>query len=488
MKVPMAAILAVLVVLALGLLFFGGPDREFTTSSDAAYQLYEQGLAQLYAVQREQAAQTFGRAVEIDPSFAMAWAMRANAQNYSQHDSAEISLAVADSLAARLPNDLERAKVQLVVSGLHPDTHNGDSLMTYILAEQPDNLLANIARANMLFFRRDEGAADAFHHVLDIEPNHAMAYNMLGYLEANRGNYDAALENLRKYAFMAPDLANPHDSLGEVLSWIGRYDEAEREFLTALQIQPDFHFSLINLGEVYMYRGQLKKGQEIMEGVRSQVKGTRSERDIDEFMIQTYFAFDEYDLALATINDYVQRNPGNPATSYFQAVADFMNGDEEACHTHLDDFRNRLLALDTDDDDRIQDQIARLEHQFAAIAAMTQGDYETAITEWNAMLDLTKNPAPHEIWGAVWRRGESYLASGQPRKAMEDAFSILEVNPQLIRPLLLLAGAALEAGEPAIARKAMKRLDKIMPNADTDLPAQATYRELGERLAAIDAS
>ncbi|MBC8423531.1 tetratricopeptide repeat protein [bacterium] len=479
MKTSVAAIMSVLVVLALALLFLGGPDREYTTSSAKAYERYEEGVEQLYAVQRTKAIETLREAIALDPDFAMAWAMLSNAQLHEGTDEAQASAATADSLARLLPNDLERAKVQLVVSGIQgPNSYNGDSLIAYILAEQPDNLLANYSRAALLFYRREEGAAEAFRHVLEIEPNYALAYNMLGYLEANRGNYDEALENLRKYAFMAPDLANPHDSLGEVLSWMGRYDEAEKEFLTALRLQPDFHYSLVNLGEVYMHRGQLAKGVEIMEGVRTQVKGTRLERNIDEFLIRTYYSFELYDESLAAIDSYVEHSPESTSAQYFKAIAAFMRGNETECQAHLERFRQELLSNDNPDDEYIQQHLQRMEHQFAAITAQAGGDHVTAAAEWGAMLELTDRAAPHELWWVLWRQGESLLASGQSSQALDNAFKILEVNPQLIRPLLLMVRAALDAGEPEIARKAIKRLQKIMPEADADLPAQQTYRDL----------
>ena len=479
MKTSVAAIMSVLVVLALALLFLGGPDREYTTSSGKAYERYEEGVEQLNAVQRAKAIETLREAVTLDPDFAMAWAMLSNAQGHVGADEALASATIADSLARLLPNDLERAKVQLVVSGIKgPDSYNGDSLIAYILAEQPDNLLANHSRAVLLFFQRDEGAAEAFHHVLEIEPNHALSYNMLGYLEANRGNYDEAWENLRKYAFMAPDLANPHDSLGEVLSWMGRYKEAEKEFLTALRLQPDFHFALVNLGEVYMHRGQLARGVEIMEGVRKEVKGTRLERNIDEFLIRTYYFFELYDESLAAIDSYVAHSPESTSAQYFRAIGAFMRDDQAGCEAHLAKFRATLLASNNPDDEYVQQHLQRMEHQFAAITASAAGDHATAAAEWGAMLELTDRAAPHELWWVLWRQGESLLASGQPRAALENAFKILEVNPQLIRPLLLMTRAALDAGESEIARKALKRLQKIMPEADADLPAQKTYRAL----------
>ncbi len=488
MKISVAATLAVLVILALALLFLGGPDREFTTSSNEAYELYETGVAQLYAVQRQRAFESFSAATGIDPNFAMAWAMLGNSQQLVANDDVEHSASIADSLARLLPNDLERAKVQLVVSGLLRDTYDADSLMSYILTEQPHNLLANIAKANMLFYKREDGAAEAFNHVLEIEPNHAGAYNMLGYLEATYGNYESALENLRKYAFMAPDLANPHDSLGEVLSWMGRYDEAEHEFLTALKLQPDFHYSLVNLGEVYMHRGQLAKGLKILEGVREQVSGTHLERRIDESLIRAYYSFDLFEESLAAIDTYVERNPDTTGTHYYRAIAAFMREDESACRDHLAEFRAKLLEGSNYDNPHVLKHLSRMEHQFAAITAWTRNENEVAIREWDAVLDLMDNPAPHEIWRTLWRQGEAYLTLGHTDDAMQCAIKILEVNPRLIRPLLLLARAALASGESAIALKAIERLKTIMPKADADLPAQQTYRQLLAEIATPAAS
>jgi len=484
MKTSAAVIVTILVMLALAMLFLSGPDREYTTTSDEAYRLLEQGVEQLYAVKRPQAIASLAEAVELDPDFAMAWAMLGNAQTTLDPDAVAESASIADSLAKRLPNDLERAKVHLVVAGLKGSgSYNGDSLISFILAEQPEDLLANLARATQLFYMRDDNAADAFHHVLKIEPNHAMAYNMLGYLEANRGNYDQALENLRKYAFMAPDLANPHDSLGEVLAWMGRYDEAQKEFLKALKLQPDFHYSLVNLGEVYMSRGQLAKGVQILEDVRAQVQGTPLERDIDESLIRTYYEFELYEESLASIDAYVARRPDSQTAMYYRAVAAVMRGDEARGREFLAEFRAELTDKHNENDAEVQRTLRRLDYQFEAICSFAKGEHATAATAWSSMLELRTKAAPHELWSVLWRQGESYLASGQPRKALDNAFAILEVNPQLIRPLLLMARAALDIGETDIARKALQKLQKIMPKADPDLPAQQTYRQLLSEIA-----
>src|SRR5262249_6627177 len=53
---------------------------------------------------------------------------------------------------------------------------------------------------------------------------------------------------LEKYQFMAPDQANPYDSLGEIQAYSGHYDEAIANLKKALAIKPDFYESWGHLG------------------------------------------------------------------------------------------------------------------------------------------------------------------------------------------------------------------------------------------------
>ena len=50
-------------------------------------------------------------------------------------------------------------------------------------------------------------------------------------------------------------------------------------------MQPDFYHSLINLGKIYLARGQLDKGLDILEKVRDQVAGSELEKRIDREII-----------------------------------------------------------------------------------------------------------------------------------------------------------------------------------------------------------
>ncbi len=478
--------LAALALVALALLFLGGPERQFTTRSAEAYDLFELGYSQMNAFQFTQADSSLRRAVTLDPKFAAAHALLSQLKiRFGDKTGSEVEAAVADSLAARLPNALERAKIELLLLAYKkPGDQTRDSLLDYVLAEQPTDLMALSARAGVLYqIGQREECLHVYEQILAIEPNHAPAYNMLGYLAAGRGDYEQAVTHLRKYAFLAPGLANPHDSLGEVLSWKGDYAEAEREFKAALDVQPDFHFSQINLGELYLEQGMIARGEEILESVRTALAGSPQERELDETLIRMYYTHELYDEALRAMTVYQSKYPDAFLVGFYRAIQLAM----EDHRAEADAVAAGFFAASRQKDEfafkAFREQIDSLEHQLRAMLATRDGDHEKAIDEWQLMLDSNSTRPAHERWWYLWRQGESYLAAGRPGPALENAKLILESNPARIRPLLLLAQAAMELGEAGLAGQALTKVQPLLARADAKLPAQQTYRDLMARLA-----
>ena len=88
--------------------------------------------------------------------------------------------------------------------------------------------------------KRTTEALAEYERLLTVNPNYAYAYNMLGYAAAARGDFAKAEDYLKRYRYLAPDQANPLDSLGELYALVGRYDEAEDVLKKALAIKGDF--------------------------------------------------------------------------------------------------------------------------------------------------------------------------------------------------------------------------------------------------------
>jgi tetratricopeptide (TPR) repeat protein len=64
---------------------------------------------------------------------------------------------------------------------------------------------------------------------------------------------------------MAPDQANPYDSLGEVQAFSGHYDEAIANLNKALSLKPDFFESIYHLGVVWEGKGDFRKAIDFYE-------------------------------------------------------------------------------------------------------------------------------------------------------------------------------------------------------------------------------
>ena len=112
---------------------------------------------------------------------------------------------------------------------------------------------------------------------MKIDPNYAPAYNLLGYAYAYLNNFDEAIANIKKYAFLCPDQSNPYDSLGEIYLNMGRYDEAITEFNRSRQMRSDFTFAAIHLGQAYRHKGMYKTAISYFKKILTQISVKRVE-------------------------------------------------------------------------------------------------------------------------------------------------------------------------------------------------------------------
>ncbi len=82
------------------------------------------------------------------------------------------------------------------------------------------------------------------------DPKYYNFYNTYGYLLLGQKQYDKAIEKFKKQVELAPDKANPYDSLGDAYRAAGRIEEAKAQYRKALQIDPQFESSRKKLEEL----------------------------------------------------------------------------------------------------------------------------------------------------------------------------------------------------------------------------------------------
>lgn len=489
MKWFIIALAAAAALIGFGLYAAGSHEDGRISRDPAAAALCEEGTADLHALRLRAAVDKLGRCLEKDPALAEAAISRTMAyMRLGERQNMKRELARADSLTAALRDDRRRLVSQLRLSALPGSRFVTirDSVFGVLKVQAPDDIYVLEAGAALVARSGDdEATAQAWRRIIEKNPNYANSYNELGYLELGRGNYDLAIEHMQKYAFLAPDLANPHDSLGDVYRVLGRYEEAEAEYQTAVRMQPDFYWSLINIGKVHLARGQIRSGVEILEALRSQVAGSDLEIGVDREIIRTYLRaglLPELDQATER---FLARYPDTKDASIYRATRLLYLGRTGEARAVMD---SALTAARADpkyadfEEERTGVEIAAL--QFEGIAADRLGEKARAAVAWAAAIELLKKKEPdHGLFSLRHRLADALRGSSRPREALAQVDPVLAVNPRLPEFLLLKAQCHHDLGETEAAVRTLAQLDRALAKADPDLPVRAEAialrRELG---------
>jgi len=486
---------AVITVLALLLLIVviarqGGPDHEFTTNSAEAYAAYLEGNEALHSVQYGKAISTLQHAIELDPDFAMARVAYAVALQYTDRELSSVNAQAADSLASLLSDENERLLVQLRLAKFYlVKDINRDSILTLLEERIPKHEIVMSTQAYIATQEtaENEKAQKLWLELLEVNPNYARAYNWLGYNASYMSRYDEALEYLNKYAFLAPELANPHDSLGDILMQIGKYEAAEEELKKALAIQPDFFVSLMNLARIYIAQGMVKKGVNLLEKLRGEIAGTGYERDVDGILISSYYQYDLYEQLEQSLAAYCERYASDDISQYYyDAYLMLSRGDVDSSLAVADSFLAKAAEMtDLAENELAQQRLARLEHSHRATVAMGQQDYETAVNQWQLVLANSRGVQLYKQFGSLARYAQSLNAQEQYAEALEQANLILSINPRQIPALLVKIEAQMGLELWEEANSTLELAVTALNRADDDFPALARadslYQELVSR-------
>lgn len=228
---------------------------DWTTSSPAALQAFEQGLSAEKNLYRNEAREHFARAVELDPDFAMARLKLLSLARADQNRATRMRELILETDLDRLSRR-EAFLMRHSLALLDRDPARAETLLGGYLRENPNDLFALTIKCNALWnAQKLDEAEQCFAKLLGIDPTAVVAQNLLGYIRMARGDFEGAETAFGAYERIAPDQANPHDSLGELLLLVGRYDEAQRSFENAVAVRPDFCASWSHMMDVAFLRG-----------------------------------------------------------------------------------------------------------------------------------------------------------------------------------------------------------------------------------------
>lgn len=493
MKWILIALLAAVALIGAGVVLTGGEGGGSAVSgSPEAVLLCEEGTADYHAFRLNDAVDKLDKALELDPLLAEASIARALAlHRLGRSDEVKAEVTRADSLTGLIENDERRMRAELRMSvfGLEHYRSMRDSLVAGLEEDSPNDIYVLEAKAMDAQRVGDEEEQERrWRQVLEVDPNNATAYNMLGYLELHRGNYEKSIKAMKKYAFMVPDQANPHDSMGEVLMVLGRYEDAEEAFKKSVQMQPDFYHSLINLAKTYLARGQIKKGTKIMGKVRAEVEGTELAKRIDREMVDFYLEAElEHELDAATaafIADY----PKDGTACFYRGVRLAYTKQFDQANAIMDScFAAWRAEASYTARPKVRQEVDFYGHVFAGLVAEAANDPAAAIGAWREAIALVEDEwSFHEQWYPMAHLAHNLRAAERPQEALEVLDPIIAVNPRLFSVLEMATRSYLDLNDAELARRVLDQYKWCASKSDQDFVARTRAVELEEKVAALE--
>lgn len=462
-------------------------QKKVTTSSDKAYKAYINGIESMHKLYNKEAVVEFENAIKLDSNFAMAYARLALLNNdyAGNKDEAKKLIAKAVSLFPKI-KEKERLLISILDARIGGDWPKVRSLQATFISKFPDCLETHEFLAVQYQETKNyEKSIAEYQKILKIDPNYAFAYNMMAYLNYYLRNYDLALDNVKKYVMIAADQANPHDSYGELLMNLGKYDEAIEQFNQANKIKPDLYFVLMHLASAYYQTGRIRDALGYIERARDNAVSQANIDNCDLSIIGIYWEYGELDKALAWNDKILERDPDNIRAINNRGAILAMKGnlqEAKADLNRMDDIiqkkKNADMTLFTD----TKESYSILRNQITGLIAMKEGDQQTSITALQAMADSSMLP------GKLWQRaflGMAYMKLGNYAKARDVYLLNLQDNPNHGLTLRFLAELYGILKQPENQKETLLRFLSVMSGADEGLAAVKDARAQLNRLLQI---
>ena len=216
-------------------------------------------------------------------------------------------------------------------------------------------------RGRQFFYQfREKGlqfARRMFNRAIEIDPSYARAYagiadcssQLYKYWDASTANLEQAESASHKALELAPDLAEAHAARGFALTLGGSHGEANREFETAIRLDPKLYEGYLYYGNGRFAEGKLAEAARLFE----QAAAVRTEDYQAPALAGLCYsglglesdARAAYEKATRTAGRHLELNPDDPRAHYLGAIAWCRLGQVDRGL----EWGDRALALDPDD-------------------------------------------------------------------------------------------------------------------------------------------
>ncbi len=236
--------------------------KEIATPSLRAYDYFLKGKDAYNLLYWDDAKKNMGKALEIDPTFAMAYVYLAWA-NYNTGDSMvgnetiERAMALADRTTQKDRLYLEAGYALFIKEDL--DKHH--ALLEELIQKYPKEKWAFHYLGDFLWIYRSDisGAREQYEKWHELDPRDSNAINHLLAASSEMRDFKKATDYIKMHDAVAPPEAYNLSLQGDMYQKMGQLDKAITKDEEALEINPNFLDSIDQLRRHYALKGEYEK-------------------------------------------------------------------------------------------------------------------------------------------------------------------------------------------------------------------------------------
>lgn len=335
------SMLTVLVIIATPVL---AQEIPVTTTNNEAKTLFVEGRTLFDNIRFDEARIVFDNALQKDPDFALANIYRAivatTDSDFEQHLTKALNNKDRVSEGERL--FIEAVNANALNRPMHAIALVKDAIKQYPNDKRLHHQLANYYQSSNM----TKEAQEQLYKVIELDDQFAPAYNNLGYLYKDLGDYEKAERSFNTYISLLPEEANPHDSIADLYTKMGEYDLAIEHYNKALELNPNFYFSQQKIGNNLVFKGLYEDGRQAYKQAIAITPSVSSKIFMHQSLANTYLYENNFDQALietdAAISWAEQESLLENAATLYQIKA-FINlekGDIEGAEKSLNACKN----------------------------------------------------------------------------------------------------------------------------------------------------
>lgn len=273
-----------------------------TTTSKDALNFFLSGRDKFENLETVPAASFFDKAIEKDPSFALAYLYRAQSGGGFKVFRQNLDKAV--SLAGKA-SDGEKLRILFVQAQADGEGQKEKEYLDQLLTSYPnDKRVEELAGEYYYTINDFQKALDHFKRASDIDKNFAPVYNMLGYCQSALNNFPEAEKAFQTYISLVPENPNPYDSYAELLLKMGKYDESIIQYNKALEKEPLFTTSLAGIGTNFIFKGNFDSARKYYQEYFEKSTTIGGKLDALYQKAVSYIYEGNHEEAIKTFNEY----------------------------------------------------------------------------------------------------------------------------------------------------------------------------------------